>query len=226
MTWRVVGALLLVCGLALGGAVGWQVWGTVGAAAAAQQAAANTLTRQWDTDVPQSTAALPGGPVARLSIPRIAGQWTMVEGVGERELAIGPGRYPGTADPGQVGNLAIAGHRVTHGAPFYRLDELQVCDEIVVTGRDDAYTYRVLPQPGELAPCALPDVGLPGSRIVGPERGDLVLPVPAAPGATPTHALLTLTTCHPRYSAAERLIVHAVLVGRDGDSAQAAEHRG
>lgn len=214
MIWRATGAILLVCGFALGGAVGWHVWGTAGAAAAAQQAAANTLARQWSAATPKPLTAPPGTPIAQLSIPRIDGQWTILEGVGEQELAIGPGRYPGTGQPGQIGNLAIAGHRVGHGAPFYRLDELQACDEIRVATRDAVHVYRVLPQPRQIAPCELPDIDQPGQRIVGPERGDLVLPVPGQPGADASHSLLTLTTCHPRFSARQRLIVHAVMTSQ------------
>lgn len=213
MIWRAAGALLVVVGLVLGGAVAWQVWGTNVPAAAAQQQAAADLVVRWTEPEPGPVDVVLGEPIARLEIPRIGGSWTVVEGVGDAELAVGPGHYPGTAGPGEVGNLAIAGHRVGHGAPFLRLDELRACDDIIVTGRDATFRYRVLPQPGETAPCALPDVGLPGQQIVTPDRGDLVLPVPGRPGVEATDAVLTLTTCHPRYSARQRLIVHAVLVG-------------
>ena len=119
------------------------------------------------------------------------GPLAIVEGVTPEVLKRGPGRYPGTAMPGEKGNFAIAGHRTTYGAPFFHLDLLQRGDVIDVVDRDGKeWTYVVRKQevvnPG--------DTWTVGSDPLGRGR--------------PT---LTLTTCYPRFSAAQRLIVFAEL---------------
>ncbi len=116
----------------------------------------------------------------------------VVQGVGLTELQRGPGHYPGTALPGQKGNFAVAGHRTTYGAPFFNLDQLRKGDEVLVTaGNGKRYTYRVATQ----------EVVAPGETwVVGPD--------PLETGKK----MLTLTTCNPRFSNAERLIVFAELV--------------
>jgi sortase A len=117
----------------------------------------------------------------------------VVEGVTVADLQRGPGHYPGTALPGQPGNFAVAGHRTTYGAPFFSLDELLAGDEIHVTDRTGAqHVYRVV----EL-------------RVVGPTQREVIGPDPLGTG----RPMLTLTTCHPRFSARQRLIAFAELVG-------------
>ena len=162
--------------------------------------------------------AEPGGPVVRsvsaaqgdgfavLRIPRL-GEWNdrppvVVEGVGVEDLKKGPGHIPGTAMPGEVGNVVLSGHRTTYGAPFNRFDELRPGDAIVLETRDTWFTYEVA-----------------GSTIVAPTASEVTLPVPGKPAATPTRRLLTLTTCNPKYSARTRLIVLAELTASDPKSA-------
>lgn len=108
------------------------------------------------------------------------------------DLTRGPGHYPGTAMPGQPGNFAVAGHRTTYGAPFFHLDVLRAGDLVHVTDRRGRrFTYKVA-----------------GQRVVEPSDVSVIASDPLGTGR-PT---LTLTTCNPRFSAAERLIVHAQLV--------------
>lgn len=146
--------------------------------------------------------ALPGDALAIIRIPRLRmtgpvsdqGARVVVEGVSRDDLMRGPGHYPRTALPGEVGNLVISGHRTTYGAPFNRVDELQVGDAIVLETRSTWFTYRVT-----------------GERIVAPDAIEVTYPVPGRRGARPTERLLTLTTCNPKYSARQRLIVSAAL---------------
>lgn len=116
----------------------------------------------------------------------------VVHGVTLDILRSGPGHYPETALPGQDGNFAVAGHRTTYGAPFFSLDELEEGDEIHVTGRDGRrHTYEVV-----------------ASEVVRPRDIWVIAPDPLESG----RPLMTLTTCHPRFSAAQRLVVFAELV--------------
>lgn len=147
-----------------------------------------------------SAAPDPGSAVAALEFRR-PGQdepivrdrpLYVVQGVSLGDLQRGPGHYPGTALPGEKGNFAVAGHRTTYGAPFFNLDQLRKGDEVLVTARDGKrYTYRVHSQ-----------------EIVSPSDTWVVGPDPLERGRN----TLTLTTCNPRFSNAQRLIVFAELV--------------
>ena len=127
-----------------------------------------------------------GDPVARLQIPAIGLDKVVVSGVFSDDLKHGPGHYPATPLPGEVGNAGIAGHRTTYGSPFGDLDKLQPDDEIIVTTTAGRFRYVVV-----------------GTKIVQPSDASVLAPS--------NDVRLTLTTCDPRYSTAHRLIVTAVL---------------
>lgn len=139
------------------------------------------------TIAPTIAAPAPGDPVGILSIPKISLSMVVVEGTDAQQLRAGPGHYPGTPLPGQAGNAAIAGHRTTYLHPFYDLDALVPGDSIDILTAQGWFVYRVT-----------------GSQAVAPTDVAVVAPTP-----TP---VLTLTTCNPRYSASQRLVVQAALV--------------
>jgi sortase A len=156
-----------------------------------------------------------GDAFAVLHIPRLGLDYERVvlEGTEEKQLSQGPGHYTDTAMPGEQGNVAFAGHRVGKGSPFLELDLLEPGDPIVVETADSWFVYRML---GDVATgdVAADPSGIPGRQIVHPEAVEVISPTPnAGADAAPTGAYLTLTTCHPRYSAQQRLIVHASLDG-------------
>ena len=166
-----------------------------------------------------------GQPFAVLHIPRLAGgdgyTRVVVEGVAQTQLAQGPGHYIGTAMPGEQGNLAIAGHRVGRGSPFLDLDHLRPGDPIVVETADAWFVYRVL---GDLATGSFTGdpSGIQGQEIVPPTQVSVISPTPGGPAAGPASgAYLTLTTCHPKFSARQRLIIHARLDGAPLSKAEA-----
>lgn len=136
---------------------------------------------------PSNASVPPGGAIDHLVIPAIGVDKYVVQGVSQSDLTAGPGHYPETVLPGQVGNAAIAGHRTTYGAPFFRLNSLKSGDRIIITDTSDhRFTYRVK-----------------SVKVVAP-TDDAVL----NPTKTP---VLTLTTCNPRFSLKNRLIVVAQL---------------
>lgn len=152
------------------------------------------LLTEWSKPSPAGVPAVAlGRGVAILRIPRFGRDWykVVVEGVSLADLRRGPGHYPGTQLPGQVGNFVVSGHRTTYGAPFARIDDLEPGDAIVVETKDTWFTYRVT-----------------SSEIVRPTAVDVILPVPHQPDAKPTKKLVTLTSCHPKYSARERYITY------------------
>lgn len=207
--YKVIGAIgrtLVAAGVLILLFVVYQLWGTGLQEARAQddlreQFFASTTTT---TEAPSSssssssststTATTPPPPVpqgeavAIIRIPRIGVDKAVVAGVSVADLKKGPGHYPNTPMPGQPGNAAIAGHRTTYGAPFYDLDQLENGDEILVTTRQGEFRFEV-----------------DSKRIVPPSALEVLDPTP--------EARLTLTTCNPRFSARERLVVSAVLVG-------------
>jgi sortase (surface protein transpeptidase) len=214
---RGVGQLLLTVGFVLLLFVVYEVYVTDILAGQAQEELQDELRDDWaggtSGAAPAPITPVAGEPFAFLHIPGLGAGWerAIVEGTGQDELAQGPGHYIGTALPGQQGNFAVAGHRVGRGSPFLEIDELRPGDPIVVETADAWYVYRVLGDPasGDF------DTGpVPGQQIVAPTDVSVISPTPLAPAdAPPTGAYLTLTTCHPEYSARQRLIVHAVLEG-------------
>jgi sortase A len=149
--------------------------------------------------VPAAVTAPPlGEPFALMYIPRLRDSvWAtpVLEGVGLDELAAGIGHYPGTAMPGQIGNFAVAGHRATHGEPLKDIDRIRAGDRVIVETKTGWYVYELVQQ-----------------SIVTPKDTWVIEPVPGQPGATPTQALITVTTCNPRWASTERWIWWGTLV--------------
>jgi sortase A len=205
----------------------YELWFTDYINAGKQRDATNKLEKAWNSgDDP-----LVGGPgslgdkvrsiplgtgIAIIRIPRLGLDYarTVVEGTNADDLDIGPGHYTNSALPGQKGNLAIAGHRVGKGSPFLDLDKLKPGDAIVLETKSDWYTYRVLGNPADGSFTQDTFEGIPGREIVDPSDVKVVAPVPDHVGQTPTRAMITLTTCHPKFSATQRMIIHGMLQGK------------
>ena len=239
---RGVGQTLITFGLVALLFVVYELWVTDVLASREQDALAEELQDQW-ADAPTVEPAEPapgtpapapaptpidvglGEPFAVLHIPRLGEDWSrvVVEGTAQIQLAQGPGHYLDTAMPGELGNFALAGHRVGRGSPFLDLDLLRPGDPIVVETAGQWFVYRVLGDPATGDVTADPS-GIPGQEIVRPTDVSVIAPTPGGPPAGPaTDAYLTLTTCHPKYSAEQRLIVHARLDGAPLDKGAAPE---
>jgi sortase A len=132
----------------------------------------------------------PGGAVDHLVIPAIGVSRYVVQGVSDANLQMGPGHYPGTPLPGEFGNVAIAGHRTTFGAPFFRLNEVVPGDLVYLTDTSGI------------------------TWVYGVRHLWVVVPTDTGVLAPTRHANLTLTTCNPRFEAISRLVVRAVLLER------------
>lgn len=210
-----VGRALIIGGLLVLGFVAYQLWGTgietsqkqdglrVEMAADLGRTNVKTLTNRDlfkaaeeidPVTAPPIDPPPEGEPVGAIRIPRIGVDWVMVEGVTRADLKKGPGHYPSTPLPGQAGNVGIAGHRTTYGAPFNRIDELIPGDEIVVATVQGTFTYEVIASPENAEQAWYPV--LPTQVEVLEDKGD---------------NRITLTACHPKHSARQRIIVNAVL---------------
>ncbi len=227
-----IGKVMISLGILMFGFVAYQLWGTgVSTAKAqnrlenefeqllAQQPAAtvaptssapgSTAPAATETSVAVTEPTLPpvdttppapatapsvnwtnGSAVARIEIPSIGVDDIVVEGVRTGDLKAGPGHFPESPMPGQLGNAAVAGHRTTYGAPFGSIDRMRNGDEIVFTVPAGRFVYAVT-----------------AVEIVDPSDYSSVVPA-----ADPNVASVTLVSCHPKYTAKQRIIVRGELV--------------
>lgn len=206
----VVGVVLLAAGLACLGYVGYQYVGTDVVSQRAFEQETGGLREQWrsaptqdpgrpgetttTTSGSQQVRPVPGSAIALLRVPRFGADFEVpvVAGTALKDLSRGVGHYDGTADPGQVGNFAVAGHRITHGQPFAKLLTLRKGDQVVVETREAVYTYVMDTSPADLT--------------VEESAGWVLDPVPDHPDATPTQALITLTTCQDLFHSPDRSV--------------------
>ncbi len=103
------------------------------------------------------------------------------------------GHYPTSQMPGEVGNFAVAAHRTSYGKPFNQISNLSVGDRIYIETADGWYTYVFR-----------------NLEYVRPTGVGVIAPVPQADGATPADRFLTMTSCNPLFSSAERIIAYSV----------------
>lgn len=182
----VVGRAMIGAGALLLLFVAYQLWGTGLRESREQDRLAEKLAASTTVAVPER-----GDPVSRIKIPSLKVDKILVGGVDAESLKKGPGLFPMSPLPGQLGNVAIAGHRTTYGAPFEDLDKIVVGDEIVFETPGGTRTYRVNKKPYNVFPS---DVDVVATK-------------------DPDRATLTLVTCTPKFTSWKRLIVEAELVG-------------
>lgn len=125
--------------------------------------------------------------IGEIHIPKIGLVHPVYEGVTLTVIDNGPGHWPGSANPGQLGNSVFAGHRVTHSHPFRRINELVSGDDIVFKMQNGTFTYKVT-----------------GQQIVNPKDVWIVNPT--------KDATVTLFACHPPGSARQRIVVRGTFV--------------
>ena len=214
----VLGELLLTAGLLVLLFLGWQLWWNDAILAGQQSNAASDLSARWleqgradRDDAPPPDPEGYGEPVvgppshgngeafAVMYVPRFGdgSQRRIAEGTGLDVLnssELGVGHYPGTQMPGQVGNFAIASHRSAYGGGMHEIEQLQLGDAIYIQTQDGWYTYRFR-----------------DLEYVTPETVAVLAPVPHQPELQASDRIITLTSCNPLYSTAERIVAYGVL---------------
>jgi sortase A len=224
----VLGEVLLTVGALVLLYVGWQLWIGDVIYGAEREAQADEQSRIWQEQyersappaqgqapaqtpeaTPDSPASdAPADPVilpeaddaevfATLLIPRFGPDYhvSVAGGVSRARTLdpIGVGHYPGTQMPGEIGNVGLAAHRTTWGKPFNRIADLHVGDAIVLETKDGWYTYRFRTL-----------------EYVQPSAVEVLAPVPQQDGLAADGRYLTMTSCSPMYSQAERIIAYSV----------------
>jgi sortase A len=205
----VLGELLITAGVFVLLFLVWQVWLNDIIEGAAQDTQAQQLGQSWKhsaTPAPPKAVG-PGAPIVGVApanaqkfgiiyVPRFGATWErpIAQGVGVADVLdkIGVGHYPGSAMPGQVGNFAIAAHRHAYGGGFENLHLLHVGDHVYIGTKDGWYEYTFR------------DI-----EYVHPNEVNVLQPVPMEPGVAPVDRILTMTTCNPFFSTAERMIAYA-----------------
>jgi sortase A len=201
---RVTGEILVTCGVIVALFMAYMFWGTALRERDAQQRFASELGSQWAS--PDTSLAILGRPghlvlgrpFAFIMIPAFGRNWrfAIVQGTGLAQLALGPGHVPGTRLPGQVGNFAVAGHRVTAGNPFWSVPSLRRGDLVLVETIAGTYEYQIIGKP----------VWVP------PGDTSMLAPVPGHPGERPHRRRITLITCDPAWSGTSRVVATGVLI--------------
>jgi len=204
---RFVGEVLITAGLLLFLFASWELWWTDVTANREQATTIQALEKGFaigglpERGNQESMAILTKVPFGQafgiVRIPRFGADYArpVLQGTDHDTLTKGMGHYVGTAFPGQIGNFALAGHRTTYGRPLHNIDLLQKGDIIVVETKASYVVYAV-----------------DRHVIVTPDHVDVIAPVPQQPGAKPVEAWMTMTACHPKFSATQRYVVFAKLV--------------
>lgn len=211
----VIGELFITGGVLVLLFLGWELWLNDLIVGNQQTEEATEVQKEWAEEWAKGGVIAPPAPpdrpdpgeplvagepeyaaqFATIIIPRFGADYVKLvrEGVGTSELADGLGHYPGTAMPGGVGNTAFAGHRTGWGAPFGPIVNLEVGDSIYVETPDGWYQYIYR-----------------SMEYVMPTGVDVLEAVPNVPGLQATDRIITLTSCNPPLTAAERIIAYGV----------------
>ncbi|MDA7814611.1 class E sortase [Pontimonas sp.] len=220
----VTGEVSLTLGVVLGLFWVWHLVVNDWIQGAQQSSYAQSVAEQWEEpvvepsddedleekSVPVATSLEPpvNGDVSRgesfalLYVPRFGSNYVraIAEGVDLptvlNDPQLGIGRYPESSDLGELGNFAIAGHRTTFGAPFAKIDELRVGDRFYVEVDQGWHSYEFR-----------------NLEYVLPTAMDVLNEFPRIQGDDPSTRIITLTSCHPRFSDAERIIAYGVYEG-------------
>ncbi|MDO4909046.1 MAG: class E sortase [Corynebacterium sp.] len=221
----VFGEILITIGVVLFLFAFYEAYWTNIEAGKAQDQVNSALDNTWSNPRTVHDPEL-GEAFARIYIPSFGSDFhfAIVEGTSDADLLKGPGHYSNTQMPGQVGNFAVAGHRVGKGAPFNDLGDLKTCDSVIIETQTAWYTYKVLPIDGAAPSCFTAEqqsrisggdyANVSGRSIVYPDDVGVISPLPDTdtPESDELEPLITLTTCHPQFSNAQRMIIHGMLV--------------
>lgn len=209
---RWFGMVLIAVGLGILGYVAWQLWGTNWVSHRKQERIVAEVQDQWDVGEVTTLEGVeavhvPEGDVtAMIRIPQFGDDYVIpvLEGTSDGVLASGYGHFEDTADPGEVGNYALAAHRVTHGEPLRDMPSLEIGDEVIVETRTATYPY-VLVSGGDDLRVTFHDGWVVEPLPDNPDAGGV------EPEQKEGQKLITLTTCAELFHTDDRLVAFGVL---------------
>jgi sortase A len=205
---------MLAAALSVIGFLGWQLFGTNWISARKHDRIVEQVRDEWEvassTSLSRSEPAVvdvaEGEVSALIRIPEFGDDYEIpvLEGVGDKVLAAGFGHFMDSDDPGEVGNYAVAAHRVTHGEPLRDMPELEAGDEVIVETDYATYTY-VLTTGGDDLRVTFKDYWVVDQLPTNPDAGGV------QPSQLPGQRLITLTTCAELFHTDDRLVAFGVL---------------
>ncbi len=197
---------LVIAALSLGGWIAWSYWGSnvIAKRAAAEElsgvrtAIAEATPTVIETDeAPQVARPATGAAAWIVRIPSIGLEAPVIAGVEPSDLGRGLGWYPGTSLPGQAGNFALAGNRVTGGAFLRDVMSLAAGDQVIIDTPEATFTYTLTVAPADLT--------------VAADDSWVLDPVPGHVDVVPTQAFLTLTTAEDLVPTGDRSVGFGIL---------------
>lgn len=204
----VLGELLITAGILVLAFLGWQIWLGDLIMGAQLDGEAHEITAEWQKGDSGAALGAPDDPpvpaepanaqtIGVMLIPRFGDDYArpIAQGIGIRDV-LNEGRighYPGTQMPGEIGNFSVAAHRTAYGGNFHNLDELRIGDRIYIETEAGWYSYVFR-----------------NLEYVHPTGVGVIDPVPQTVGVEATDRLITLTTCNPLLSVAERIVAYGV----------------
>jgi sortase A len=199
------------------GYVGWQLWVTNWLSQRTHERIVDKVQEEWEVgEVTElegvEVVHVPEGDVtALIRIPEFGDDYVVpvLEGTSDEVLAAGYGHFEDSADPGEVGNYALAAHRVTHGEPLRDMPSLEIGDEVIVETREATFTYTLISGGDDLR-VTFHDGWVVNPLPDNPEPGGV-----EPPQDDPTLRLLTLTTCAELFHTDDRLVAFAVLQSKE-----------
>lgn len=205
--WTGVG--LIAVGLALLAYVAWELWGTNWIAHKHQKELTSQIQEDWAVGNGCDTYCPKGATIALVRIPKFGKHYVIpvLEGVDKSSvLDKGAfGHFPDTAQAGQVGNFALAAHRVTHGEPLRHMPDLRPGDKVIIETKKFTFTYQLDTNPNDLV------IPFTGTWVLDPLPRN---PDGGVPNSVvwPNHNLITLTTCSEIFHTDNRMIAFGHLV--------------
>jgi sortase A len=203
-----IGIGLILAGLGLLGYVAWQFWGTNWVSKREHRQITSELQKDWGSGNGKAPKFIPKGQASALiRIPRFGKKYVVpvLEGTTQEILAKGYGHFDDVADPGQIGNYALAAHRVTHGEPLKNMPDLRPGDKVIVETVDATYTYELDTNPNELV------IPFTETWVLDPVP-DNPDPGEPEPEQVEGQRLITLTTCSEIFHTDNRMIAFGHLV--------------
>ncbi|MEU6134592.1 class E sortase [Nocardioides sp. NPDC047086] len=203
------GIALVLAGLAILGYVAWEFYGTTYVSKQHQQDATSRIEKAWGSGQTEVSTEF-GSAQALIEIPRFGKDYRIpvLAGTSDRALGAGFGHFDGTAAPGEVGNFALAGHRITHGEPLRDLPKLRQGDKIRVLTREKTYVYALISDGDDLT-VPFTSIWVTDPLPDNPERGGV------EPVQQKGQRLITLTTCAELFHTDNRMIAFGKLVSEE-----------
>lgn len=204
-----LGLVMVLAGAGILGYVAWELYGTTILSKQRQQDATSKIEKAWDSGQTEVTTDF-GSATAVIEIPRFGKDYRVpvMEGISDRALGAGFGHFSASAEPGEVGNYALAGHRITHGEPLRDMPELRVGDKVRVLTKEKTYVYE-LTSNGDGLVVPFTSIWVTDPLPDNPEEGGV------EPKQVDGQRLITLTTCSELFHTDDRMIAFGKLVSEE-----------